>query len=178
VHPHLASSNSVSLHCKNGPNNTYFIHCELSQYNHTHMGYTTICNNFFLIYTTTTTTTTTPSTVILGHQLFQIGPANCSIEPGTSHILQYATTRHLVHEGGPTGTVDTWAMVYGEWMHNTVGCTFIGHRCSSTLLSQHNDNDTSRLAANLIQNPPSTSSTRETNTVHNTCSKQAFLVSP
>lgn len=46
------TSNSVSLHCKNGPNNTYFIHCELSQYNHTHMGYTTICNNFFLIYLT------------------------------------------------------------------------------------------------------------------------------
>lgn len=46
------TSNSVSLHCKNRPNNTNFIHCELSQYYHTHMGYTTICYNFFLIYLT------------------------------------------------------------------------------------------------------------------------------
>jgi len=41
---------SVSLHCKNRPKNTYFVHSKQSKNNHAHMSYTTICNNFFLIY--------------------------------------------------------------------------------------------------------------------------------
>lgn len=46
------ASNTVSLHCKNASNNTYFIHSELSKYNHAHVRYTTIGYNFFLIYLT------------------------------------------------------------------------------------------------------------------------------
>jgi hypothetical protein len=39
----------VSQHCKNRTKNSNFIHCKQCLYNHTHMGNTTICNNFFLI---------------------------------------------------------------------------------------------------------------------------------
>lgn len=46
------ASNTVSLHCKNASNNTYFIHSELSKYYHAHVCYTTIGYNFFLIYLT------------------------------------------------------------------------------------------------------------------------------
>lgn len=41
--------NSVSLHCKNRPKNSNFVHCKQSLHNHTHVSNTTVCNNFFLI---------------------------------------------------------------------------------------------------------------------------------
>jgi len=43
------ASNSVSLHCKNRPNNSNFILCKKSENNYTHMSNTTIRNNFFQI---------------------------------------------------------------------------------------------------------------------------------
>lgn len=43
------ASNSMSNHCKKSSNNSNFIHCKLCKHHYTHMGHTTISNNFFLI---------------------------------------------------------------------------------------------------------------------------------
>lgn len=43
------TSNSVSKHCKNRSNNTDFVQPKQCKNHHTHVGNTTVCNNFFLI---------------------------------------------------------------------------------------------------------------------------------